>query len=93
MKRLTDKDKYLDKEKTKINTALLDVDDVHINYDDYPDFCDSFIISAIWLNKEFDKLIIDTFSISIYIIGLALLFFGLIKNSAAALSTTKSCRG
>ena len=26
MRRLTDKDKYLDKEKTKINTALLDVD-------------------------------------------------------------------
>ena len=48
MRRLTDKDKYLDKEKTKINTALLDVDDVHINFEDYPDFCDSFIISAIW---------------------------------------------
>ena len=48
MKRLTDKDKYLDKEKTKINTALLDVDDMHIDYSDYPDFCDSFIISAIW---------------------------------------------
>ena len=26
----------------------MDVDDVHINFDDYPDFCDSFIISAIW---------------------------------------------
>jgi hypothetical protein len=48
MKKLTDKEKYLNKEKTKINTTLLDVDDVHINFDDYPDFCDSFIISAIW---------------------------------------------
>lgn len=38
-----------------------------------------FIISAIWLNKEYDKLIIDTFSISIYIIGFALLAFGLAK--------------
>ena len=36
-----------------------------------------FIISAIWLNKEFDKLIIDTFSISIYVIGFALFAFGL----------------
>ena len=37
----------------------------------------AFIISAIWLNKAYDKLIIDTFSISIYVIGLALLAFGL----------------
>lgn len=36
-----------------------------------------FIVSAIWLNKEYDKLIIDTFSISTYIIGFALLAFGL----------------
>ena len=36
-----------------------------------------FIISAIWLNKAYDKLIIDTFSISIYVIGFALLSFGL----------------
>lgn len=36
-----------------------------------------FIISAIWLNKASDKLIIDTFSISIYVIGFALLAFGL----------------
>jgi len=36
-----------------------------------------FIISAIWLNKEYDKLITDTFSISIYVIGFALLAFGL----------------
>ncbi|NQX85578.1 MAG: DUF4401 domain-containing protein [Flavobacteriaceae bacterium] len=36
-----------------------------------------FIISAIWLNKTYGKLIIDTFSISIYIIGFALLAFGL----------------
>ena len=26
-----------------------------------------FIVSAIWLNKAYDKLIIDTFSISIYV--------------------------
>ncbi len=38
-----------------------------------------FIIFAIWLNKEYDKLIIDTFSISTYVIGLALLAFGLIQ--------------
>lgn len=36
-----------------------------------------FIVSAIWLNNEYDKLIIDTFSISTYIIGFALLAFGL----------------
>ena len=36
-----------------------------------------FIILAIWLNKEYDKLIIDTFSISTYIIGFTLLAFGL----------------
>lgn len=36
-----------------------------------------FIISAIWLNKAHDKLIVDTFSISIYIIGFWLLAFGL----------------
>ena len=36
-----------------------------------------FIVSAIWLNKEFDKLIIDTFSISIYVIGFAMFAFGL----------------
>ncbi len=36
-----------------------------------------FIISAIWLNKAYNKLIIDTFSISIYVIGFALLAFGL----------------
>jgi hypothetical protein len=36
-----------------------------------------FIISAIWLNKAYDKLIIDTFSISLYVIGFALLAFGL----------------
>lgn len=36
-----------------------------------------FIISAIWLNKVYDKLIIDTFSISIYVIGFGLLAFGL----------------
>ena len=38
-----------------------------------------FIISAIWLNKVYDKLIIDTFSISIYVIGFALLAFGLFE--------------
>jgi MFS family permease len=36
-----------------------------------------FIVSAIWLNKEYDKIIIDTFSIYSYIIGFALLGFGL----------------
>lgn len=36
-----------------------------------------FITSAIWLNKKYDKLIIDTFSVSIYVIGFALLAFGL----------------
>ncbi len=36
-----------------------------------------FIISAIWLNKEYDKLIIDTFSISIYVTGFALFAFAL----------------
>lgn len=36
-----------------------------------------FIISAIWLNKLYDKLIIDTFSISIYVKGFALLALGL----------------
>lgn len=38
-----------------------------------------FIISAIWLNKVYTKLIIDTFSISIYVIGFFLLAFGLSK--------------
>ena len=52
MRRLTDKDKYLDKEKTKINTALLDVDDVHINFEDYPDFCDAYIASADYDGRE-----------------------------------------
>jgi len=37
-----------------------------------------FIISAIWLNKEYDKLIIDTFSISIYVTGFSLFAFGLL---------------
>lgn len=37
----------------------------------------AFIVSAIWLNKVYDKLVIDTFSISIYVIGFALLAFGL----------------
>ncbi|WP_411029876.1 DUF4401 domain-containing protein [Spongiimicrobium sp. 3-5] len=36
-----------------------------------------FIGAAIWLNKVFDKLIIDTLSISMYIIGLLLLGFGM----------------
>jgi hypothetical protein len=36
-----------------------------------------FIVSAVGLNIKFDKLIIDTFSISIYVIGFCLLFFGL----------------
>ncbi|NQX82296.1 MAG: DUF4401 domain-containing protein [Flavobacteriaceae bacterium] len=41
----------------------------------------SFIISAIWLNKVYNKLIIDTFSVSIYVIGFALLAFGLSEMS------------
>ncbi|QXP59443.1 DUF4401 domain-containing protein [Olleya sp. HaHaR_3_96] len=36
-----------------------------------------FIIIAIWLNTAYDTLIIDTFSISAYIIGFVLLAFGL----------------
>lgn len=40
-----------------------------------------FIISAIWLNKSYEKLIIDTFSISIYVIGFALFAFGLSEMS------------
>lgn len=36
-----------------------------------------FIVASIWLNKKYDKLIIDTFSISIYIIGFLSLAFGL----------------
>jgi hypothetical protein len=36
-----------------------------------------FIIAAVWLNSVYDKLIIDTFSISIYIAGLILFFMGI----------------
>jgi len=36
-----------------------------------------FIVFAIWLNKTNDKLIIDTFSISLYLSGFVLLIFGL----------------
>ncbi len=36
-----------------------------------------FIVTAIWLNKIYDKLIVDTVSISIYVIGFFLLGFGL----------------
>ncbi len=36
-----------------------------------------FIISAIWLNKVYNKLIIDTFSITSYAIGFVLLAFAL----------------
>lgn len=36
-----------------------------------------FIISAVWINKKYDKLLIDTFSISIYVIGFVLFFYGL----------------
>ncbi|WP_299104909.1 DUF4401 domain-containing protein [uncultured Tenacibaculum sp.] len=38
-----------------------------------------FITSAIWLNKAYNKIIIDTFSISIYVIGFALFAFGLLE--------------
>jgi len=34
------------------------------------------IVSAIWLNKSYNKLIMDTFSISMYAIGFVLLGFG-----------------
>ncbi|HLV14925.1 MAG TPA: DUF4401 domain-containing protein [Xanthomarina sp.] len=37
----------------------------------------TFVISAIILNRKFHKLIIDTFSISIYILGIILIAFGL----------------
>jgi uncharacterized membrane protein len=39
------------------------------------------IIAAIWINKAFDKLIIDTFSISIYVSGFLLFAFGLSEMS------------
>lgn len=42
-------------------------------------FGTGFIVAAIWLNKEYDKLIIDTFSISIYILGFILVAFGLLQ--------------
>jgi hypothetical protein len=38
-----------------------------------------FIIAALSLNRIFDKLIIDTFSVSAYIIGLALFGFGMLE--------------
>lgn len=38
-----------------------------------------FIVSAIVLNREYDKLIVDTFSISIYVSGFFLLAIGLSK--------------
>nr|WP_299340198.1 DUF4401 domain-containing protein [Allomuricauda sp.] len=37
----------------------------------------AFIIAAIWINRIFDKLIIDTFSVSIYIVGFTMLSVGL----------------
>ncbi len=39
----------------------------------------AFIISAVWLNINYDKLIIDTFSISSYFIGFVLLIYGLLE--------------
>ena len=30
-----------------------------------------FIVAAVWLNKECNRLIIDTFSVSIYVVGFA----------------------
>ncbi len=39
----------------------------------------AFIIAAIWLNKIYHKLVIDTLSVSVYIIGIALLAFGLLE--------------
>lgn len=38
-----------------------------------------FIVFAIFLNKEYDKLIIDTISVSTYITGFLLLVYGLIE--------------
>jgi hypothetical protein len=38
-----------------------------------------FVFAAILLNKAYDKLITDTFSISIYVIGFALILFGLLE--------------
>lgn len=40
-----------------------------------------FIVLAIWLNKKSEKLIIDTLSISTYIVGFALLGLGLFQIS------------
>jgi hypothetical protein len=47
-----------------------------------------FIVLAIWLNKEFNKLIIDTFSIATYVIGFCLLAFGLTQLHIDENSTT-----
>ena len=35
------------------------------------------VFLAIWLNKRFDKLIIETFSVSIYVLGFILLILGI----------------
>ena len=40
-------------------------------------FGSGFIISALWLHKVYDKLVIDTFSISLYVTGFVLLSFAL----------------
>lgn len=44
-------------------------------------FGTGFIVAAIFLNKIYDKLIIDTFSISLYIMGYVLLMVGFIENN------------
>ena len=38
-----------------------------------------FIVTAIWLNKAYNKLIVDTFSVSLYVLGFTLLTFGLFE--------------
>lgn len=38
-----------------------------------------FLIGAIWINKEYDQIILDTVSVSFYIVGFILLGFGLSK--------------
>jgi endogenous inhibitor of DNA gyrase (YacG/DUF329 family) len=49
----------------RINTALVDVEDMDINRSDYPDFCDSYIVEASWadgsklIDEELDELNMD----------------------------------
>lgn len=34
----------------EIDLELIEIDDMEINTSDYPDFCDSFILSANWID-------------------------------------------